>query len=56
MLDNFDHIKSFWIMNAVPMTQAALWYGAETADGVVMEYEITHKDGEWGGKVAVLDY
>lgn len=56
MLDNFDHIKSFWIMNTVPVTQAALWYGADDADGLVMEYEITYKDGEWGNKSQSLTY
>lgn len=50
MLDNFDHIKSFWIMNTVPVTQAALWYGADDADGTVHEYEITYKEGEFGNK------
>ncbi|HRJ27210.1 MAG TPA: CofH family radical SAM protein [Fimbriimonadaceae bacterium] len=54
MLDNFDHIKSFWIMNTVPVTQAALWYGADDADGLVHEYEITYKEGEWGNKQQVL--
>src|SRR5262249_45381197 len=29
MLDNFEHVKSFWIMNTVPVTQMALWYGAD---------------------------
>jgi aminodeoxyfutalosine synthase len=50
MLDNFEHIKSFWIMNTVPVTQMALWYGADDADGTVHEYEITYKDGEFGNK------
>jgi aminodeoxyfutalosine synthase len=50
MLDNFDHIKSFWIMNTVPVTQAALWYGADDADGTVLEYEITYQDGDLGNK------
>ena len=50
MLDNFDHIKSFWIMNTVPVTQMALWYGADDADGLVQQYEITYKEGEWGNK------
>lgn len=54
MLDNFDHVKSFWIMNTIPVTQAALWYGADDADGTVHEYEITYKDGEWGNKSQVL--
>lgn len=56
MLDNFDHIKSFWIMNTVPVTQAALWYGADDADGLVLEYEITYKEGEWGNKSQSLTY
>jgi len=54
MLDNFEHIKSFWIMNTVPVTQAALWYGADDADGTVHEYEITYKDGEFGNKTQAL--
>ncbi len=54
MLDNFDHIKSFWIMNTVPVTQMALWYGADDADGTVHEYEITYKDGEFGNKQQML--
>ena len=56
LLDNFDHIKSFWIMNTVPVTQMALWYGADDADGLVHEYEITYKDGEFGNKSQALTY
>jgi len=40
MLDNFPHIKSFWIMNSAPITQSALWFGADDVDGTIMEYEI----------------
>jgi len=54
MLDNFEHVKSFWIMNTVPVTQMALWYGADDADGTVHEYEITYKDGEFGNKQQAL--
>ena len=50
MLDNFDHIKSFWIMNSPAVTQVALWYGADDADGTVFEYEITYEDGDFGNK------
>ena len=56
LLDNFDHIKSFWIMNTVPVTQMALWYGADDADGLVQEYEITYKDGEFGNKSQALTH
>src|SRR5579862_1512139 len=56
MLDNFDHIKSFWIMSSVPITQLALWHGADDADGLVHEYEITYKEGEFGNKKQALTY
>jgi len=56
MLDNFEHIKSFWIMNSVPVTQMALWYGADDADGLVHEYEITYKEGDFGNKKQMLTY
>lgn len=54
MLDNFAHIKSFWIMNTPQISQTALWYGADDLDGTVHEYEITYKDGEFGNKKQVL--
>lgn len=54
MLDNFEHVKSFWIMNTPAVTQAALWYGADDADGTVLEYEITYEDGAWGRKSQAL--
>ena len=41
LLDNVAHIKSFWIMNTIQVTQAALWYGADDTDGTIQEYEIT---------------
>ncbi|HEY3414836.1 MAG TPA: aminofutalosine synthase MqnE [Armatimonadota bacterium] len=42
MLDNFPHIKAFWIMITPPVAQTSLWYGADDMDGTIMEYEITH--------------
>ncbi len=56
MLDNFAHIKSFWIMNTPEVTQAALWYGADDCDGLVHEYEITYKEGDFGNKKQALTY
>ena len=56
MLDNFEHVKSFWIMNSVPVTQMALWYGADDADGLVHEYEITYKEGDFGNKKQLLTH
>jgi aminodeoxyfutalosine synthase len=54
MLDNFAHIKSFWIMNSPQITQIALWYGADDVDGTVHEYEITYREGEQGNKKQIL--
>lgn len=56
LLDNFDHIKSFWIMNTPGVTQASLWYGADDVDGLVHEYEITYRDGEFGNKSQALTH
>ncbi len=46
MLDNFPHIKTFWIMNTIDVSQVALWYGADDLDGTIQEYEITRKTYE----------
>ena len=46
MLDNFPHIKTFWIMNSIDISQVALWYGADDMDGTIQEYEITRKSFE----------
>jgi aminodeoxyfutalosine synthase len=54
MLDNFAHIKTFWIMNTPQVSQAAQWYGADDLDGTIHEYEITYKDGDLGNKRQVL--
>jgi len=54
MLDNFAHIKTFWIMNTPQVSPLAQWYGADDLDGTIHEYEITYKDGEQGNKQQVL--
>ncbi len=41
MLDNFPHIKAFWMMITPPVAQLALRYGADDIDGTIMNYEIT---------------
>lgn len=46
MLDNVPHIKTFWIMNTIDVSQAALWYGADDVDGTIQEYEITRESFE----------
>ncbi|MBI5789371.1 MAG: aminofutalosine synthase MqnE [Candidatus Schekmanbacteria bacterium] len=45
MLDNFPHIKAFWIMLGLPIAQLSLCFGADDIDGTVMEERITHAAG-----------
>ncbi len=45
VLDNFDHVKSFWIMVTPPISQVGLWYGADDIDGTILREEITHAAG-----------
>jgi aminodeoxyfutalosine synthase len=54
VLDNFAHIKSFWIMNTAQISQLSLWYGADDIDGTINEYEITYPEGHLGEKTQVL--
>ncbi|MGO8670074.1 MAG: CofH family radical SAM protein [Capsulimonadaceae bacterium] len=54
VLDNFQHVKTFWIMNTPQVSQVAQWYGADDLDGTIHEYEITYRDGEQGNKNQVL--
>ena len=44
MLDNFDHVKSFWIMTTPEVSQLSLWYGSDDIDGTIVEYEITRPE------------
>jgi len=45
ILDNFDHIKAFWIMLTQPVAQLALAFGADDLDGTVEEEKIIHAAG-----------
>ncbi len=45
MLDNFPHIKSFWIMIGPKLAQISLSFGADDIDGTVIEERITHMAG-----------
>jgi len=45
MLDNFPHIKAFWIMIGPRVAQIALSYGADDIDGTVTTEEIVHSAG-----------
>jgi aminodeoxyfutalosine synthase len=45
MLDNFPHIKAYWIMLTQESAQTALSFGANDMDGTVTEEKITHDAG-----------
>jgi aminodeoxyfutalosine synthase len=45
MLDNFDHIKAYWIMLTPRIAQVALRFGADDIDGTVVEEKIYHDAG-----------
>ncbi|MCL1980524.1 MAG: aminofutalosine synthase MqnE [Proteobacteria bacterium] len=45
MLDNFPHIKAYWVMIGPKMAQVALAFGADDMDGTVKEEVITHMAG-----------
>jgi aminodeoxyfutalosine synthase len=45
MLDNFSHVKAFWIATGVDVAQISLWYGVDDLDGTVQEERIYHMAG-----------
>jgi aminodeoxyfutalosine synthase len=45
MLDNFDHIKAYWIMISPRVAQQGLWCGADDIDGTIVEERIVHMAG-----------
>jgi aminodeoxyfutalosine synthase len=49
MLDNFPHVKAFWIMQTLEMAQFMLQNGADDIDGTVVWYDITKLVQSGGG-------
>lgn len=45
MLDNFAHVKAFWIMQTLAFSQASLHWGVDDMDGTVVWYDITKVGG-----------
>jgi aminodeoxyfutalosine synthase len=50
MLDNFDHIKAFWIMIGPKLAQVSLSFGVDDLDGTVVEEKIAHDAGAATGQ------
>ncbi len=48
-LDNFPHIKAYWIMLGEKIAQLALMFGADDLDGTIVEEKITHSAGALSG-------
>jgi len=45
LLDNFPHIRAFWIMLGEKLAQTSLFFGVDDLDGTVVEEEITRCAG-----------
>jgi aminodeoxyfutalosine synthase len=45
MLDNFRHLKAYWVMLGIKMAQIALSFGADDIDGTVVHEKIYHDAG-----------
>src|SRR5690349_14290547 len=45
MLDNFPHIKAYWVMLGLKTAQVALSFGADDLDGTVVHETIYHDAG-----------
>jgi aminodeoxyfutalosine synthase len=50
ILDNFSHIKAYWIMLGEKIAQLSLLFGADDIDGTVVEEEITQAAGARAGE------
>jgi aminodeoxyfutalosine synthase len=55
VLDNFDHIKAYWIMLGEKISQLALKFGADDVDGTIVEEKITHSAGGLTGGQLTAD-
>jgi aminodeoxyfutalosine synthase len=44
-LDNFQHIKTHWVMNTAKVSQVALHFGVDDLEGTVVRERIYHEAG-----------
>ncbi|HCC68268.1 MAG TPA: aminofutalosine synthase MqnE [Nitrospiraceae bacterium] len=54
-LDNFTHIKAYWVMLGKKVAQLCLLFGADDLDGTVVEEKITHSAGAISEKTITRD-
>ena len=50
MLPNFPHVKAFWIMQSMKLSQVSLNFGVDDLDGTVVWYDITKREGGRGNQ------
>ncbi len=55
-LDNFDHIKAYWIVMGAETAQEGLSYGANDVDGTVMEEKIYHMAGSKNPQIQAVEF
>jgi aminodeoxyfutalosine synthase len=55
VLDNFRHIKAFWINVGLKLAQVSLAFGVDDLDGTVVEEKISHAAGVDTGQVIARD-
>jgi len=44
-LDNFPHVKGYWVMISSELTQVSLDWGVSDVDGTILEEHIAHAAG-----------
>ena len=50
MLDNFEHIKAYWVMIGLKLAQVSLYFGVDDVDGTIIEETITKAAGSQAGQ------
>ena len=55
LLDNFAHIKTYWVMTGLKLAQIALFFGANDMDGTVVEEVISLMSGATFGQAVAKD-
>jgi len=54
-LDNFDHIKAYWVMLGEKIAQVALAFGVNDLDGTVVDEKIGHDAGAQSPKAMSME-
>jgi aminodeoxyfutalosine synthase len=49
LLDNFAHIKAYWVMIGLKLAQVSLFFGVDDLDGTIVEETITKAAGSEAG-------